>query len=134
VSNFIATILSAALLFSELPPGTNPAATGSPVRMTVTANVDKNKRTPQVEKADVAVKQGKEQLQVLDWVPATGERAGLELFFRVSGCTLTTFAASSKHNRPPRKLELATRATPAWMCSRTSPPIVNWRPRPCVCP
>jgi hypothetical protein len=42
VSNFIATILSAVLLFSELPPGT-PGATGSPVRMTVTANVDKNK-------------------------------------------------------------------------------------------
>jgi hypothetical protein len=37
--------------------------------MTVTANVDKSKRPPQVEKADVAVKQGKEQLQVLDWVP-----------------------------------------------------------------
>jgi len=90
VSNLIATILSAALLFSELPPGTNPAATGSPVRMTVTANVDKNKRTPQVEKADVAVKQGKEQLQVLDWVPATGERAGLELFFLIDDASTSS--------------------------------------------
>jgi hypothetical protein len=83
MSASIVTILCAALLVSELPPGTNNANTASQVRMTVTANVDKGKRAPQIEKADVSVKQGKEALQVTEWVPAQGDRAGLELFFLI---------------------------------------------------
>jgi hypothetical protein len=83
MSASIVTILCAALLVSELPPGTNNANTGSQVRMTVTANVDKGKRAPQIEKADVSVKQGKEALQVTEWVPAQSDRAGLELFFLI---------------------------------------------------
>src|SRR5580698_6357072 len=83
MSASMVTILCAALLVSELPPGTNNANPASQVRMTVTANVDKGKRAPQIEKADVSVKQGKEALQVTEWVPAQGDRAGLELFFLI---------------------------------------------------
>lgn len=82
MSGTIVTILCAALLVSELPPGTN-TATGPQVRMTVTANVEKGKRTPQIDKADIVVKQGKEPLQVAGWTPAQDDRAGLELFFLI---------------------------------------------------
>jgi hypothetical protein len=88
----IATILCAAMLVSELPPGT-PNTTGPQVRMTVTANVEKGKRTPQIEKEDVIVKQGKEPVQVTGWAPARGERAGLELFFLIDDASARTLGS-----------------------------------------
>jgi len=57
--------------------------------MTVTANIDKNKRAPQIDKADVLVKKGKERLEVLDWTPAKGDRAGLELFFLIDDASVS---------------------------------------------
>ena len=83
MSGSIITIMCAALLLSELPSGTNNPSTGAPARMTVTANVDKGQRAPQIEKEYVFVKQGKERLSVTEWVPAQGDRAGLELFFLI---------------------------------------------------
>lgn len=50
------------------------------VTTTVTASVDAGKRMPAINPQDVIVRQGKERLQVTEWVPAKGQRAGLELF------------------------------------------------------
>jgi hypothetical protein len=84
MSKLIATTLFAVLLSTSLPADTtNPNPAGSPVRMTVTANVNKDKRAPQIDKADISVKKGKDRLEVLDWTPAKGDRAGLELFFLI---------------------------------------------------
>jgi hypothetical protein len=60
-----------------------PAASTVPVRMTVTASVDSDKRTPEIKKDDVAVRQGKDRLQVTEWIPAQGDRAGLDLFILI---------------------------------------------------
>ena len=54
-----------------------------PVRIAVTANVASDKRMPQINPEDVVVKQGKQRLQVTEWVPAQGERAGLDLFILI---------------------------------------------------
>ena len=54
-----------------------------PVRIAVTANVASDKRKPQINPEDVVVKQGKQRLQVTEWVPAQGERAGLDLFILI---------------------------------------------------
>jgi len=54
-----------------------------PVTMTVTANVAGNKRMPEINQNDVVVKQGKSRLEVTEWAPARGERAGLELFILI---------------------------------------------------
>jgi hypothetical protein len=51
--------------------------------MVVTANVEKGKRLPDIEKEDVSVKRGKDRLQVTEWVAAKGDRAGLELFILI---------------------------------------------------
>jgi hypothetical protein len=67
--------------------GTTRAAGASdstmPVTMTVTANVASGKRAPDISRDDVVVRQGKSRLAVTEWVPARGNRAGLELFILI---------------------------------------------------
>jgi hypothetical protein len=53
------------------------------VTTTVTASVDDGKRMPPISPQDVIVRQGKQRLQVTEWVPARGQRAGLELFILI---------------------------------------------------
>lgn len=54
-----------------------------PVKMTVTANVDGKRRMPAINKDDVVVQRGNDRLDVTEWVPARGDRAGLELFILI---------------------------------------------------
>ena len=57
--------------------------TSGTVSMTVTASVDSKKRMPEITRDDIVVRQGKSRLEVADWVPARGDRAGLELFILI---------------------------------------------------
>jgi hypothetical protein len=59
------------------------ASTAVPVTMTVTATVAGGKRMPELNSNDIIVKQGKNRLNVTEWVPAQGDRAGLELFILI---------------------------------------------------
>src|SRR5579862_261798 len=70
-----------------------PAASTVPVRMTVTASVDSDKRMPEIKKEDVAVGQGKERLQVTEWIPAQGDRAGLDLFMLIDDASDATLGS-----------------------------------------
>jgi hypothetical protein len=54
-----------------------------PVTMTVTASVADGKRVPNITRDDLVVRQGKSRLKVTGWVPARGDRAGLELFILI---------------------------------------------------
>jgi hypothetical protein len=65
-----------------------PAA--APTKMTVTVNVGRDKRMPSINPEDVIVRQGKDRLQVAEWVPAQGERAGLDLFILLDDASNTT--------------------------------------------
>jgi len=60
-----------------------PAEAAIPVTMTVTATVADGKRMPEIDRDDVVVKRGKERLRVINWVPAQGNRAGLDLFILI---------------------------------------------------
>jgi hypothetical protein len=62
-------------------------ATTVPVRVAVTANVASDRRMPQINPEDVVVKQGKQRLQVTEWIPAQGDRAGLDLFILIDDVT-----------------------------------------------
>ncbi|MGD0137191.1 MAG: hypothetical protein ABSE57_34550 [Bryobacteraceae bacterium] len=75
----------AAMVLSTLPvTAKTPAPSDAfPVRMTVSANVENGKRMPELRKEDIAVKNGKDRLQVAEWLPAQGDRAGLELFILI---------------------------------------------------
>jgi hypothetical protein len=78
--------LAAAMMFAAgTSVGAAEVATNATVgvTMTVTANVAANKHMPGIGRDDVVVKQGKSRLEVTEWVPARGERAGLELFILI---------------------------------------------------
>ena len=79
--------LAAALMFAtSMSAGAADVAANNasvPVTMTVTANVAGNKRMPEISQSDVVVRQGKTRLEVTGWVPARGDRAGLELFILI---------------------------------------------------
>jgi hypothetical protein len=77
------SLLTMAGMLAGIPPAHAEDTVESapvPVKMTVTANVGSNKRMPEISQADVLVRQGKARLEVTSWVPARGDKAGLDLF------------------------------------------------------
>lgn len=57
-----------------------PAANGVPAHMVVTVEPHHGSDVPVVNREDVMVYEGKERDKVTEWIPAQGERAGLEFF------------------------------------------------------
>jgi hypothetical protein len=53
---------------------------GVPAHLVVTAEPHKGSEVPVINRDDVMVYEGKERDQVIDWVPAQGDHAALELF------------------------------------------------------
>lgn len=51
-----------------------------PVHLVVTVEARHGTEVPEITREDVVVRQGKERLQVSDWLPLRGEHGGLELF------------------------------------------------------
>jgi hypothetical protein len=81
MSTFYTVLTAAAMLAASPSVRAQQAATAAaPSKMTVTVNVGSDKRMPQINPKDVVVKQGKNRLPVVEWVPAQGDRAGLDLF------------------------------------------------------
>lgn len=108
MSMFYSVMAVLAILVTIPPSQAQETATPAvvPTRMTVTVNVASDKRQPQINLEDVVVKQGKERLQVAEWVPARGDRAGLDLFIliddgptRASGRTSRNCARSLRLSR-----------------------------------
>src|ERR1700735_4597302 len=82
---------AAMVMFSISLQAKDPGAPATvPVRMTVTASVDDGKRMPVLEKEDIILKKGKDRLQVTGWVPAQGDRAGLELFILIDDASASS--------------------------------------------
>jgi hypothetical protein len=57
-----------------------PAANGIPAHMVVTVEPHHGSDVPAINREDVMVYEGKDRDTVTEWVPAQGDRAGLELF------------------------------------------------------
>ena len=72
---FLYALVGLMALTSLVPLEAQEANKSVPVTMTVTANVASDKRMPVINQDDVVVNQGKERVQVTDWVPAKGDRA-----------------------------------------------------------
>jgi hypothetical protein len=84
--NRLFSSLAAAMIFAtgmSASAAEAPTNASVPITMTVTANVAGNKRMPEISQDDVVVRQGKSRLEVTQWVPARGARAGLELFILI---------------------------------------------------
>jgi hypothetical protein len=81
----------AAVILSIVPLQAQETST---VRMTVTASARGNKPVPQINPDEVFVKQGKERLQVTEWVAAKGDRAGLDLFILIDDASDTSLGSN----------------------------------------
>jgi hypothetical protein len=84
IKRVLSAVLAIATILSCIP--VNAAETSDisvPVRMTVTASVDNNKRMPEIGQQDIIVTQGKQRLNVGAWIPAKGNNAGLDLFILI---------------------------------------------------
>jgi hypothetical protein len=57
-----------------------PAAGGVPAHMVVTVEPHHGSEVPSVNREDVMVYEGKDRDRVVEWIPAQGEHAALELF------------------------------------------------------
>jgi len=64
----------------ELAAQTQPSAGGIPAHALVTVAARKGSNVPEVSRNDVMVFEGHDRDRVTDWVPAQGDRAGLDLF------------------------------------------------------
>lgn len=79
--NFIAiACLIAVAAGSHAVAQGSPNATGTPVHMIVTVEPHKGSEVPSVTREDVMVYEGKNRDQVTEWIPAQGDRAGLEFY------------------------------------------------------
>jgi hypothetical protein len=89
---FYVSIVALAAMVLCIPLGAkDPSVAGAvPAKMTVTAGVDDGKLMPAIEKEDVFVKKGNDRLRVTNWVPATGENAGLELFILIDDASISS--------------------------------------------
>ena len=67
-------------LWAQQAPANGTSANGVPVHMVVTVEPHHGSGVPVVNREDVMVYEGKERDAVTEWVPAQGERAGLEFF------------------------------------------------------
>ena len=67
-----------------------PPATGVPVHIVVTVEPRKGAETPMIYKEDVMVHEGHDRDEVIDWVPAQGEHASLELMILLDDGSNTT--------------------------------------------
>jgi len=89
---FAVVFVLAALAFSSHTVESRvPAASTVPVHMVVTAEARHGTDVPVITREDVTVNQGRERVQVTDWVPLEGEHAALQLFVLMddaSGATL----------------------------------------------
>jgi hypothetical protein len=91
IKSLIAVFFAAMFATSDVHAATaGRTEAGAPVTMVVTANVDKNKRRPEIQKEDVFVHKGKDRLPVADWAAAQDGRAGLELFILIDDASVST--------------------------------------------
>jgi len=79
----LAVVFSLAMLVggtAELAAQSTPVAGGVPVHMVVTVEAHHGSNVPVINREDVMVYEGRDRDKVIDWVPAQGDHAGLEIF------------------------------------------------------
>jgi hypothetical protein len=87
IAVFLAALYAAPTVHAATAGGTDASA---PVKMVVTANIEKGKRNPDIRQEDVFVQKGKDRLPTGEWVAAKGDRAGMELFILIDDASLST--------------------------------------------
>jgi hypothetical protein len=79
ISCVVLVVLSACTVLAQQAP----VPAGVPVHMVVTVEARHGSDAPPLTRDDVMVYEGKDRDQVVEWVPATGDRAGLEVYILI---------------------------------------------------
>ncbi|HLX42599.1 MAG TPA: hypothetical protein VKR43_04160 [Bryobacteraceae bacterium] len=104
-----ALVTAAGMLVSAMFLAAKAPESGVPAQLTVTLDtLGEGKRMPVVNREDVMVKQGKDRLKVLDWTPARGDRAGLDLFILIDDASQTSLGSQLADLRDFIKAQPAT--------------------------
>ncbi len=80
IINAMLGLVLCASVTTNVVAGETPAATGVPAHMLVTVEARHGSNVPVITREDVMVYEGRDRDHVLDWVPAQGDHAALELF------------------------------------------------------
>jgi len=88
-----ALLVGAGLIATPIAAQQSAQSASVPVTMTVTANVASDKRMPQIDKGDLILKQGNQNVKVTNWIAAQGDQAGLELFFLIDDASSTSLGS-----------------------------------------
>jgi len=83
VSRIASVTLLAVVSFSISANAQVTPSNQTVARLVVTAVASKGANVPAIAREDVMVREGKDRDNVLDWVAATGDHAGLELFIMI---------------------------------------------------
>jgi hypothetical protein len=91
---FVLVALTALVFGPGMIQAREPAPAASvPVHVVVTAEPRHGSDVPPINRDDVAVYQGREHLQVTDWLPLQGEHAGLQLFIVLDDASNTSIGS-----------------------------------------
>jgi hypothetical protein len=93
VSRLPLFLMLAAIFASTVALRGRESAAAVPVKMTVTVNVDPDKQMPEIKQQDVIVKLNRKRVPVTGWVPAQGDRAGLDLFILIDDACDTSLGS-----------------------------------------
>ncbi len=77
------TILTLFCAAMTSPAQQKQTAGGVPVQLLVTAEPKHGTEVPEIKREDVMVFEGRDRLPVTEWLPARGDRAGLELYILI---------------------------------------------------
>lgn len=80
------------LLSVSVPLNAEPSA-ATPEHMLVTVEPSHGANVPAIHREDVMVRQGRERAKVTGWVPAQGDRGGLELFVLIDDASGTSLGS-----------------------------------------
>ena len=69
------------------------SAGGIPVQLLVTVEPKHGSSVPEIKREDVMVFEGRDRDAVTDWIPASGDRAGLELFILIDDAADTSLGS-----------------------------------------
>jgi hypothetical protein len=92
-SRFSSLLVLAAIFTSSVALHGQENAATVPVRMIVTVNVAPDKGAPEIKQEDLVVKVNRKRVPVTEWVPAQGDRAGLDLFILIDDACDTSLGS-----------------------------------------
>jgi hypothetical protein len=89
MKNHLLTFAVFALAIAK-PTARAQQSSGVPVHVVVTVEARKGQETPVINREDVMVHEGHDRVEVIDWIPAQGEHASLELMILLDDASNAT--------------------------------------------